>query len=142
MLFENSSSDISFYPPFISSFKHLRKILWLLNILNFYFGLSCIFSLFFFWSVYIFISLSFLYLWHWFCFKSLGFTYIISNPVAKCVKVLYRISRYHYQRSCTNINTCSCAKYLNGSDFLYCNSDKQYFSFLFFFLLDFDVQSS
>jgi hypothetical protein len=125
MLFENSSSDISFYSPFIKYYDYkIYSIFILVFPIHFHSFLLLL------WSVYIY----FLYLWHWFCFKTLGFTYIISNPVVKCVKVLYQISRYHYQLIWSNINTCSCAKYLNGSDFLYGNSDKQYFSFVFFFL--------
>ncbi|KAK2360427.1 histone-lysine N-methyltransferase, H3 lysine-9 specific SUVH6 [Trifolium repens] len=50
-----------------------------------------------------------------------GFTYIISNQVAKHVKVPPRTYGCHCQGSCRNIKTCSCVNYLKGSKFPYSN---------------------
>ncbi|KAK2413993.1 histone-lysine N-methyltransferase, H3 lysine-9 specific SUVH6 [Trifolium repens] len=50
-----------------------------------------------------------------------GFTYIISNQVAKHVKVPSRTFGCHCQGSCRNIKTCSCVNYLKGSKFPYNN---------------------
>jgi hypothetical protein len=72
-----------------------------------------------------------LYLWHWFCFKYLGFTYIISNPVVKRIKVLYQISRFTTYEAAQILIRVLVLNILMTLIFLYGNSDKQYFSFVF-----------
>jgi hypothetical protein len=131
MLFENCSSDISFYSPII---KYYDYKIYSIFILVF----PIHFHSFFLWSVYI----SFLYLWHWFCFKTLGFTYIISNPVVKRIKVLYQISRLTTYEAAQILIRVLVLNILMALIFYMVIVTNNILVLCLFFFLDFDVQSS